>query len=69
MLDFALEYQKAIKLMVADPDHGLSQFAMLMQEWKILTQLRDVLKVSHNCDICGLPSGCHHESCVQDAEM
>jgi hypothetical protein len=52
MLDFALEYQKAIKLMVSDPDHGLSQYAMSAQEWKIVAQLRDVLKVSHNCDIC-----------------
>jgi hypothetical protein len=58
MLDFALEYQKAIKSMVSDPDHGLSQYAMSAQEWKIIAQLRDVLKVSHNRDICfaGTPS-------------
>jgi len=51
MLDFALEYQKAIKAMVSDPDHGLSQNAMSLQEWKIVVQLCDVLKVSHINDV------------------
>jgi hypothetical protein len=60
MLDFTLKYQKAIKSMVSDPDHGLSQYAMSTQEWKIIVQLCDVLKVSHTRDICFAGTGGMH---------
>jgi hypothetical protein len=46
MLNFTLEYQKAIKSMVSDPDHDLGQYALSTQEWKIVAQLRDVLQVT-----------------------
>jgi hypothetical protein len=59
MLNFVLEYQKAIKSMVADPDHNLGQYALSMQEWKIAAQLRDVLKVRHCCDSHGISGGAH----------
>jgi hypothetical protein len=58
MLDFMLEYQKAIKSMVGDPDQNLSQYALSMLEWKIAAQLRDILKVGHTC--------CKHaQACIQ----
>jgi hypothetical protein len=51
MLDFALSYQKPIKLMVTDPDHELSQYALTTHEWKIAKQLRDILEVSHTVTV------------------
>jgi hypothetical protein len=46
MLDFALQYRKAIDAISADREMGLRQFELSVKEWNIATQLRDVLKVS-----------------------
>jgi hypothetical protein len=46
MLDFALQYRKAIDAISADREMGLRQFELSEKEWNIATQLRDVLKVS-----------------------
>ena len=45
MLNFAIEYRKAIDAISADREMDLQQFELSEHEWKIAMQLRDVLKV------------------------
>jgi hypothetical protein len=45
MLEFALEYRKAIDTIAGDRDMGLRQFELSPREWEIAGQLRDVLQV------------------------
>jgi hypothetical protein len=45
MLDFALEYRKALDAISGDRDMDLRQFELAEFEWKIAAQLRDALKV------------------------
>jgi hypothetical protein len=47
MLNFAIEYRKAIDAISGDRDMELRQFELSESEWKIAIQLRDVLKVHH----------------------
>jgi hypothetical protein len=44
MLNFAIDYRKAIDVISGDRDMELRQFELAEFEWKIATQLRDVLK-------------------------
>jgi len=46
MLDFAIQYRPAIDTMTAARDFGLRQYELVPAEWKIASELRDVLKVS-----------------------
>lgn len=55
MLDFALSYRKVIDAVSADREMELRQFELSELEWKIVGQLRDVLKVSRS-DWFGLTS-------------
>lgn len=48
MLDFALSYRKVIDAVSADREMELRQFELSELEWKIVGQLRDVLKVSRS---------------------
>lgn len=45
MLNFALEYQTAIKTITSDRDLNLRQFELSKTEWTNTQHLRDVLKV------------------------
>jgi len=45
MLDFAVEYRKALDTISADRDMELRKFELSENKWKIASQLRDVLKV------------------------
>jgi hypothetical protein len=45
MLDFALQYRKAIDSISGERELELRQFELSASEWKIAEQLRDVLKV------------------------
>ena len=45
MLNFAIDYRKAIDAISGDRDMELRQFELAESEWKIAIQLRDVLKV------------------------
>jgi hypothetical protein len=46
MLDFALRYRKPLDLLSGERDNGLRDFELKEVEWKIVKQLRDVLKVT-----------------------
>jgi len=46
MLDFALEYQKAIDAITDTRKLGLGAYELNEEEWSLVRQLRDVLKVS-----------------------
>jgi hypothetical protein len=46
MLDFALTYRSAIDTIMATRDYNLRKYELLPVEWKIATELRDVLKVN-----------------------
>lgn len=46
MLSFAAEYRSAIDSMTAARDLGLRKYELDQAEWKIVGELRDVLKVS-----------------------
>jgi len=48
MLNFAIEYRKAIDAISGDREMELRQFELAEFEWKIAVQLRDVLKVRDN---------------------
>ena len=45
MLDFALEYRKAINILTADRQNELRNYELSEREWTIAKQLRDILKV------------------------
>lgn len=45
MLNFALEYRKAIQVTTSDLDLDLRQYELSRDEWRIAGYLRDVLKV------------------------
>jgi hypothetical protein len=46
MLDFAFAHRKALDLMTQDRENGLREYEMSEEEWEIVRQLRDALKVS-----------------------
>ena len=46
MLNFALEYRKAIDVLTADRQNELRNYELSEREWTIAKQLCDVLKVS-----------------------
>ena len=46
MLDFALEYRKAIDAITDTCKLGLGAYELNEDEWSLVRQLRDVLKVS-----------------------
>ena len=46
MLVFAIDYKSAIKNITGDIDLDLRNFELTSEEWEIVEQLRDVLKVS-----------------------
>jgi hypothetical protein len=45
MLNFAIEYRKAVDVITGDRKMDLRKFELSESEWKIAEQLRDVLKV------------------------
>lgn len=46
MLNFAVEYRDALDAITGDRDMKLRQYELSEEDWKVATQLRDVLKVS-----------------------
>jgi len=48
MLNFAVEYQKALDTISADREMDLRKFELTENEWKIAIQLHNVLKVCHS---------------------
>jgi hypothetical protein len=46
MLEFAIQYRPAIDAMTAACNFGLCQYELVPAEWKMASELRDVLKVS-----------------------
>ncbi|KAH9903890.1 uncharacterized protein BXZ73DRAFT_54351, partial [Epithele typhae] len=48
MLDFAVEYKAAIHRITTDLDLGLKKHNLDDEEWEIVEQLRDVLKLFEN---------------------
>jgi hypothetical protein len=46
MLEFAIKYRPAIDAITAARDFGLRQCELVPAEWKIASELQDVLKVS-----------------------
>ena len=47
MLSFAVEYRAAIDRMTADRTTNLRSYEMLEDDWELVKQLRDILKVSY----------------------
>ena len=45
MLDFASNYQPALDIITADRNMDLRRFEMSQEEWVVVKQLREVLKV------------------------
>jgi hypothetical protein len=54
MLEFAIEYRKALDAISGDREMDLRQFELEEFEWKIAAQLRDALKV-RNSKFVGIP--------------
>ena len=46
MLEFAIKYRIAIDAMTAVHEFDLRKYELVMDKWKIATELRDVLQVS-----------------------
>lgn len=59
MLDFAIEYRKAIDTITDRRRLGLGAFVLSDEEWVLAKQLCEVLRVSHACDM-SLPTSCSH---------
>lgn len=51
MLVFAVDYRKVIDRIAGEKDMGLRDYEMDDEEWEIVQQLRDVLKVSHKLHV------------------
>jgi hypothetical protein len=49
MLNFALEYRKALDVISAKHEMELRQYKLSEEEWRIAKQLQDVLKVRCGC--------------------
>jgi hypothetical protein len=45
MLEFAVRYRKPLDLLSGERENGLREYEMSDAEWKLVGQLRDVLKV------------------------
>jgi hypothetical protein len=45
MLDFAVRYREALNRMTAERANNLREFELRLNEWTLVTQLRDGLKV------------------------
>ena len=45
MLDFAYSHRKPLDLMMQDRENGLRDYELSEDEWEIVRQLRDALKV------------------------
>ena len=52
MLDFAIEYRRAINAMMNDWNNDLWSFKLDGNEWKMVGQLCDVLEVSQHSMDC-----------------
>jgi hypothetical protein len=55
MLQFALAYQEALDTITSDKEMKLCRYEMDEEEWEIVEQLGEVLKVSI-CFMCLYPS-------------
>lgn len=51
MLNFALEYRKGIDAITDKRKLGLGEYELKPNEWLLVKQLRDVLKVCDHCDV------------------
>lgn len=51
MLDFAVAYRQAVDQMTGDRTMDLRALELDDEEWELVTQLRDVLKVSHTVTV------------------
>jgi hypothetical protein len=54
MLDFAYEYKKAINKITDIRDMKLRAYEIELHEWKLVRQLRDILKVSKPPVLCNI---------------
>ena len=52
MLSFAREYREAVDALTSDRSMELRGLELGNSEWKIVTQLCDILKVCHICHYC-----------------
>ena len=48
MLEFAVEYCEALESITGNQRMKLRQYELTEEDWKIVTQLRDVLKVCYH---------------------
>ena len=52
MLDFAIQYRRAVDAMTDKRKLGLGAYELSDDEWTLVEQLRDVLKACHtSCDL------------------
>lgn len=54
LLTTALDYREAVDTITGDRRLGLRELELSEEEWTVLTQLRDVLKVSGSFDVWSL---------------
>jgi hypothetical protein len=67
MLDFALEYRKAVDILTTDRKNELQDYELSEREWMIAAQLHDILKVSDVRSIRGMLS--HIVQVLKDATL
>ena len=60
MLKFALEYHKAVDILIADRQNELCDYELSKREWTIANQLWDVLKASDVSNPQNAESSSHH---------
>lgn len=52
MLDFAVDYRKAIDIITDERDMKLRKYELSDTEWDLAEELRDILKVSTLFPVC-----------------
>ncbi len=64
MLKFALEYHKAVDMLIADRQNELCNYELSKREWTIANQLCNVLKASDVSNPQNAESLSHHIMCT-----
>jgi hypothetical protein len=66
MLDFAVRYREALIRMTAERANNLREFELRSNEWKLVIQLHDGLKVRLRVVGCPFPFHAHLEALLSD---
>ena len=68
MVDFAINYQEGIEVLTQKKNLGLREFELSDEEWAVLRELHEVLKVSHHMQWSHTSASKHTSTKPTDSE-